>query len=239
MDHRLIEEHNWVERYVLEQLNAAEQERFEEHFADCGECLEAVELAQELRLGLAEIGPAAESPAIPSATTTAPVFIPSETEPPRAASPLRWLAAAALLLIALLPALRLAQSNRALTDQIERLERPWAATPAVVLEIRRDSASSEPAKPAITVHPDEPWIALAVDLGDLSGLGVDVALRDAEGETLWSAEGLTPPPAGPLVLSLPSMLLATGPYRLDTSLRSADGRVESAGEFSFEVVPPP
>ena len=52
MDHHYIEENNLVERYVLGRLPAQEQVRFEEHFAECGECLEQLELAGDLDTAL-------------------------------------------------------------------------------------------------------------------------------------------------------------------------------------------
>jgi hypothetical protein len=53
IDHDRIDLEVTAERYVLGQLPPAEAQRFEEHFLDCAECLERVELAERLRHGLA------------------------------------------------------------------------------------------------------------------------------------------------------------------------------------------
>jgi anti-sigma factor RsiW len=52
MDHEKIDEGQIAERYVLGQLDPEERQLFEEHFLDCAECLEKVELAEQLRHGL-------------------------------------------------------------------------------------------------------------------------------------------------------------------------------------------
>lgn len=52
MDHEKIDERQIAERYVLGRLDPEERQLFEEHFLDCAECLERVELAEQLQQGL-------------------------------------------------------------------------------------------------------------------------------------------------------------------------------------------
>src|ERR1700681_3186894 len=52
MDHTEIDEHQVAERYLLGVLPPAEAARFEEHSMACPECLERLETAEKLRLGL-------------------------------------------------------------------------------------------------------------------------------------------------------------------------------------------
>src|SRR4051794_15461602 len=52
MDHSYIDEHQLAERYLLGQLSPAEAARFEEHSLACVECLDRLETAEKLRLGL-------------------------------------------------------------------------------------------------------------------------------------------------------------------------------------------
>lgn len=52
MDHRYIEESNLVDYYVLGKLPPDEQDRFEEHFVDCQECLERIETTKAFQRGL-------------------------------------------------------------------------------------------------------------------------------------------------------------------------------------------
>jgi hypothetical protein len=49
MDHQYIEGHNILDRYLQETLSAAERTRFEEHFIDCAECLDRLEMTEDFR----------------------------------------------------------------------------------------------------------------------------------------------------------------------------------------------
>jgi hypothetical protein len=49
MDHQYIEGHNIPDRYLQGTLSAAEQARFEEHFIDCPQCVDRLELTEDFR----------------------------------------------------------------------------------------------------------------------------------------------------------------------------------------------
>jgi hypothetical protein len=55
MDHQTIDETHVVERYLLGQLSPQEAETFEDHYLDCPECLERLELSKRLRQGLLQV----------------------------------------------------------------------------------------------------------------------------------------------------------------------------------------
>lgn len=55
MDHQTIEDAGLAELYLLGRLPAEEREAFEDHFLDCPECLERLEMARRMRDGLARI----------------------------------------------------------------------------------------------------------------------------------------------------------------------------------------
>jgi hypothetical protein len=55
MDHDYINEHGVVALYVAGKLSPEERARFEEHFVDCRQCLEQIELTGELRDGLRQV----------------------------------------------------------------------------------------------------------------------------------------------------------------------------------------
>jgi Putative zinc-finger len=61
MDHSFIEEHNHIFRYVRGTMSVAERSAFEEHFLDCPDCLEQLEVARSMReairLAAAELAP--------------------------------------------------------------------------------------------------------------------------------------------------------------------------------------
>lgn len=228
MDHGHIEEHNLPERYVLGQLDEAEQASFEDHYVECPRCLEAVEAAQELAAGLA---------AVDASEAHMAAVVPIRPHPhpaPRPPGPRFLWAAAAVVALALLPSLWLARRNRDLASEVERLRRPWVATPVAVLELTRDAANAD-VVPTVSAG-QQPWIPLAVDLGDVAGLTIDVELARDGGERLWTGTDLRAPDSGPLTLSFPARMLTPGRYRIALSLK-AGGRAEPAGEILFEVVP--
>jgi hypothetical protein len=49
MDHQYIEGHNIPDRYLQGTLSATERARFEEHFVDCPECLDRLEMTEDFR----------------------------------------------------------------------------------------------------------------------------------------------------------------------------------------------
>src|SRR5580698_9482737 len=54
MQHSQIEEQNLIDRYVRGTMPAAERAEFEEHFVDCAECQEQIEVAKSLRQAVRE-----------------------------------------------------------------------------------------------------------------------------------------------------------------------------------------
>jgi hypothetical protein len=52
MEHRYIEEYNIIDRYLLRKLSDEDLVRFEEHFLDCRQCLEQMEMTERLRAWL-------------------------------------------------------------------------------------------------------------------------------------------------------------------------------------------
>ena len=127
MDHEKIEEGQIAERYVLGRLDPEERQLFEEHFLDCAECLEKVELAEQLRHGLQR-----------AATRRAAAVVAGGSLLAVLARLRRWqgiaLAAAALVLAAGLPTAllfsRVARLDRQLSEARAALaHRPAEAAP--------------------------------------------------------------------------------------------------------------
>ena len=75
MDHAYIEEHNLIERYALGRLNTEQQMAFEEHFATCPDCLEGVEVVQDMDSALRSV--AAEDGARANAAEIQPAPTPT------------------------------------------------------------------------------------------------------------------------------------------------------------------
>src|SRR5580693_2897800 len=63
MQHPDIERDCLIDRYVRKTLGAAEREVFEEHFLDCPQCLEQLEIAASLRQAIRESAVEAVTPA--------------------------------------------------------------------------------------------------------------------------------------------------------------------------------
>jgi hypothetical protein len=122
MDHAYIESHGLVELYHQGVLPPDEEARFEEHFVDCGECMEQLELARGLQRGLKSV--AAEDAA--RAVVAAGLF----GWLARRGRSAQWGLALAALLLAALPALWLLAGSRG-----ERRE--WSAR----LEAQRRTGS--------------------------------------------------------------------------------------------------
>lgn len=55
MDHSFIDEQQVAERYLMGKLPPEEAARFEEHSLSCPECIERLEIAEKLRLGLHQV----------------------------------------------------------------------------------------------------------------------------------------------------------------------------------------
>ena len=252
MDHAYIEEHNLIERYALGRLSPEQQMDFEEHFATCPECLEGVELVQDLDSALRTV--AAEDGAVANAADvdSAPPRATIDGEPTADSRPADnhgkiwpWpqryrsfqpLAAAAVLGLALLPSAWLASRNRGLSGELQRLRAPRANVPAVVLDTLRDAAAGQ--TPVLELAAGEPWLTLALEVGDDPGIAAfDVVLEDAARRQVWQAEGLAPTPWGVLSLTFPADQVPSGSYRLRVTARDDRGRKEPIGTFPFEVAP--
>lgn len=216
MEHAEIERDDVVERYVTGKLTPEDEERFEEHYVDCLECIRAVEDAERLHRGLTLM--AAEDLAARRTVLAA------------AAALLRSrpgaLLAGLVLVIALLPAgLAWRQAGR-LGDELDAARReladehrPRVNTPVLALEPVR---AGEPSVQEISLAPEPEWIVLLVELGDDAEASYRATLTRADGTSVWEASGLLPSYLGAVSLSLHSSSIPPGEYEL--RLEGATGR---------------
>jgi hypothetical protein len=122
MDHDYIEQNHIADRYVLGTLPADESDRFEEHYLSCQECLGRLERAESLQRGLKR---AAAEDAARVALARRAGFLAVLARLGR--SRLAGLAAAALLVILILPSwLAFRQAGR-LGEELERANAALAA----------------------------------------------------------------------------------------------------------------
>ena len=265
MDHTYIESHGLVELYHQGALPPDEEARFEEHFVDCGECMEQLELARGLQRGLKSV--AAEDAA--RAVVAAGLF----AWLARRGRLAQWGMALAALLLAALPALWLLAGSRSerreWSARLEAQRRTGAELERRLgeSEARRRIAEIAAAKPPEPVHglagplTNTPVFLLAalrgedakpavIDLaraGDALALAVDVGadLRFATyratitrtgGGKLFEQGGLKPNALEALMVTFPSTFFAPGEYRLRVEGVKPDGSAAEVGGYGFRVV---
>ena len=211
MDHAEIERDDIVEGYVTGRLAPGQVARFEEHYLDCAECIDAVETAERLRRGLEEVASRETALAIGRTSILAALAA-------RLARPSGALAAGFLLVLALLPAgLAWRQAeHRAdrLASELAAARGPQANAAVVTLEPLR--GESTPAR-RLSVPSGSGPVVLLVELGDGEGHGAapryEAVLSDASGE-LWRTSELIPDHQGAVAISLPASFLEPGDHEL-------------------------
>jgi hypothetical protein len=135
-----------------------------------------------------------------------------------------------------------ASSNKAAVQKIDD-QQPQSLTaslqpaPLFFLSATRgaDESKSTPAN-HITVSKTSPWIVLSLEFERDPGFqSYRARLSNAEGNVLWSAEKILPPPSDAIAISLPSSLLTKGDYALVLDGLTSTGRYVSAAHFSFRA----
>jgi len=238
MEHREIEERQIVERYLAGRLTAAEEERFEEHYLSCSECLDQLELSQAFRDGLRR---AAAEDALKSAAAGRLGVVAWLVRAAR--SPRTGLLLTAALIVAVLSlGLTLARlgalSERSseLAGRLAEARAPQPNTLVLPLSPERGAPGESPsARLSLPAKPG--WIVLALELVDATYPSYRVTLTRPDGETLWTGEGLTPNHRDALTVSLHSSFLAAGDHELRVEGRDPQGNVTLVGRFAFRVLP--
>lgn len=233
MDHVTIEEQNFVERYLLRQLAAAEATRFEQHYLDCPQCLEQLELSKRLCQGLKEV--AAEEGAQLVRTAFLAWLL-------RRRRPLKAMLTLALLTVAILPWVLLAPEVSRLSGEHERLQgelaqalAPQAGTPTYSLSPERSGPAAEPST-RITLRKTPEWVVLALQLPPFqSPADYRVRLRVAEGEPLWQSGPLAPDASGRVTLSVHSSWLGAADYVVELDALTPGGESQPVARFAFGV----
>ncbi len=223
MDHAKIEAEDFVERYVLGRLTAAERERFEAHYVDCPRCLDQLEWTQDLHGAL-------KTAAADSAVRTLLVggvfsFLARRSRGVQVLSALAAMALPAILVLALLlPRL----------GELSELRRPQVNTASVLLGVL--VRSGEPAAEVTLLRLSERQrVLLEVD-GDAAFESYRATLFDAAGEPTWQ-DRLRPNPWAVLEVTFPAGFFRPGDYRLDFAGLTEDGRPVELGSFRLRAEP--
>lgn len=234
MDHVTIEEQNVVERYLMGRLGAAEATRFEEHYLDCPQCLDHLELSRRIYRGMKEI--VAEDGKNLARTAFLAWLL-------RRGRVLQVTFAAALLAAAILPwalltpaVSRLSGEHERLTGELAQALSPQARTPIYLLSPER-SASAAPST-RITLRSTTPeWVVLALQPPPFaSSPTYRVGLRPALTENfLWQSGQLASDASGRVTLSVHSTWLEAADYVIDLEALTPDGEFQPVARFTFQV----
>ena len=256
MDHPLIDEELWPERYVTGRLDPAERSRFEAHFVDCPPCLDRIEAAEALASGLK--APGAGVKPVPSARSQAR---------PRWALRSRWALVGACA-AALLAVLWTTSALRKLQDEVAVERRTSAEARAEVAatrgqleqersarqqaQTRLDTQRQAPVRvPVLALLATRGTEAPALELPDAAQpvvLSAEreepprfrsyfVSVRSEAGGEVWEGR-LQPSSRDAVVLALDSSRFSLGTYILTLEGEDARGRRVPVGRYSFRTVAP-
>jgi hypothetical protein len=231
MEHSLIERANVIDRYVRGTMAPAERSEFEEHFLDCQECLEQLELARSLREG---IKVCAAQPSAAARPQLRPRFFGWFS------GPLVGAAAMAVLLVSAIPSVvlyRSLESTRTdlhrMTRRADQLTNTTLLPPAVY--------TLSPTRGAQIAHtiriPDPPrWILMALEIDTSQYNDYRALLRDGAGQTVWTSVSLKADAPDAIGVALPSAILHLGDYVLVLEGQAKDGGYVSAASFPLRTV---
>jgi hypothetical protein len=230
MEHSFIERADVIDRYVRGTMPPAERSEFEEHFLDCRECLEQLELARSLREG---IKVCAAQPSRAARPQTRLGFFGWFSWRPAAA------AALAVLLISAIPSVVLYRSLESTRTDLDRETRkagqlmnaPLLPPAVYTLSPTRGAQATQ------TIRiPDSPrWILLALELDTSQYHDYRAALQDGAGQTAWSSGTLKADSPDAIGVALPSRILHPGDYVLVLEGQAGNGFV-SAASFPLRAV---
>ncbi len=228
MEHSFIERTDVIDRYVRGTMPPAERSEFEEHFLDCQECLEQLQLASSLREG---IKVCAAQPSGAAAIQSRPRFFSWFSWQPAAA------AAMAVLLLAAIPSVVLYRSlNGALereTRQADQLANAALLPPAVyTLSPTRGAQATR----SISIPESPRWILLALELDTSQYHDYRAVLRDGSGQTVWTSGSLKADAPDAIGVAFPSRILQPGDYVLVLDGHRADGGYDEVASFPLRAV---
>jgi len=258
MDHQFIDEHNIAERYLLDQVEPDERAAFEEHFIDCPQCVERLELTAGLRKGVKAMGsgssPAAAARVIPMPVSRSDY---AKARRPRFTGPM-YGAIAAMLVLAVVPTTFFAIRNAGLSADLERARSAAnlselkarrienqlrefqtlakADAPAAILSLESTRSPGGPA--AILERPQSSATVIVLIKQEPvpEFMSYRATLRDSAGKDVWKTEGLKhQSQTMMLAMALSSSLLPRGRYEMALEGLTGQGRYAPSSRFFFLV----
>jgi hypothetical protein len=224
MEHSFIEKNDLIDRYVRGTMPPAERSEFEEHFLDCPECLEQLDLARSFREGIKVV--AAQAAVVPMA----------EPRPSRS----RWFSwrpaaalAAAVLLVSTIPSVVLYRSLEQERHRADELANAPVLPPAVYT-----LSQTRGVQVARTIKIPVPgrWILLSLEV-DASGYhDYRAVLHDSVGQAVWTSGSLEAAAPDSVGVALPSQILRPGEFVLALEGRAENGGYVSVANFPLHAV---
>lgn len=224
MDHKIIEEQQVVDRYLMGQLPAEEAERFEEHYFHCEQCLEQLQVAEKLQRGFKRATAQDVAKVAAAQRLGVLAWLARAVRSPQAG-----LATLALAAIALLPA-------GLMYRQLSGVHQPQINTAVFAMSPER-SAPTRDQEPShvIRLSGNSEWLVLSLELALPEHERYRVTLsRNGEGE-VWQRDGLEPDHLDSLGLSLHSDWLRVGDYVARVE-GLAEGGPTHVANFAFRVI---
>lgn len=230
MDHETIERNNLIERYLLGRLAPEEAARFEEHFLDCAQCLDQLEISQRLCQGLKDVS-SQEQARRTWATLLAGLLVRRRA--------LLSVALAALILLPwalLAPRLwRLSSEWNRVAAELEQALSPQAGALTYALSPERSAAGVEPST-RVTLRSTPEWVTFALQLPPSESRGqFQVRLRKSQGELVWESGPLDGDASSPVTLSLHSTWLEEAIYSVELDILTPGGGSQPLARFGFRV----
>ncbi len=231
MDHSYIEEHQIVDRYLMEQLPAEERVSFEDHYVHCSTCLDQLELAEKFQYGFKRATAQEVTRVAVSQQLGLLAWLSRQGRTAQSA----WLAA--LLAVAVLPAGFLYRDLGQARSALETFRAPQLNTAVLTLGPER-SAPQEDFEPThrIRLSGEPEWIVLSLELDAPDAATYRVTLLRGGDTEVWHGGGLEPNSLDALVLSLHSSWLAAGDYVARVEAPTSGGSRRPVAHFSFRVI---
>lgn len=237
MDHSYIEGAGLIDRYVTGRLPVEERVAFEEHFLDCPECLDHLEIARSFMEGVKiTAAEAVERPGVakPSLGALFGTWFGA-----RPSWRMLGLAAAACLFVLAVPiAVLVQQLERARSELgLMKIAANRQAGPAVFVlnEVRGlDTAQTGPAN-RITIPKSPRWIVFAMERDFSQYRTYRVALQSRDGKTVWQQDNIAASSPDALGVSLPSTILSAGDYTVSLAALTPVDQVVPLAKYSFRA----
>jgi hypothetical protein len=225
MDHAAIDDNHLVERYLMGRLAPEEAEAFEDHYLDCPQCLDRLELTKRLRRGLMEVATEEGTRAVRQLGILA--WLARRSRSRQAA----LLVTAAVVLV-LLP-------SGLLMHRLDRLREELAAepevnTPIILLSPVRSGPGEGPPATRIAMPPAPGWVVLVPELHRPAHDRYRATLLRGEQE-LWRNDDLVANDFDQLVITVHSTLLAAGDYAVVVEGLPSVGEPVPVARFTFRV----